>query len=196
VSVIVPWTQPRAGYSQLVTPPAVEPFTVKEAKVLAAMTWPETTPPDPRDQMMTDFIAAARSQVEHDTGLALLTQEHDVYVLDPVCFVSLPVQCTPVQTISALGPLPAASSWGLTASGRGFVLARPTTGVWRVKSGWPDVAALKQEAPGLMHAVGLLVAHFATIGRDIYITGAVASVNLVPLGYEEAIAPYRLITVV
>ena len=62
-------------------------------------------------------------------------------------------------------------------------------------AGWPDPDTLKAEAPLLHHAVGLLVSHYLTLGRDLAITGAVASVNSVPETYEESIQPYRLVYV-
>src|SRR5258705_9577128 len=76
------WAQgPRAyavaphAVSVLVTPPALEPLTLDQGKLRAGLDW---VAGDPRDALMTGFIQAARSQVEQDTGLALLTQTRDV----------------------------------------------------------------------------------------------------------------------
>jgi hypothetical protein len=199
--LVPPWAAPRACYRVLVTPPAEEPLTVEDAKLLAAMSWPVTTPPDPRDAMIADFIRAARTKVEQDTGLALITQVHDIYILDTVEHIPLPSQCTPTQTIVDVSPVPA-PTWG----------GPPTWGFWggvwcipppfavagtvlRVTAGWADAATLRAQAPLLYHAVGLLAAHYATLGRDLAITGAVASVNVVPEGYEDTIAPHKLVWV-
>jgi hypothetical protein len=56
--------------------------------------------------------------------------------------------------------------------------------------GWVDRADLRAREPLLVQAVGLLAAHMATFGRDAVTND---TPNLVPLGYEEAIASYRLI---
>ena len=64
-----------------------------------------------------------------------------------------------------------------------------------VVAGWPNVAALAAEAPTLIHAVGLLVAHMLTLGKDLAITGAVAAISETPQGFEDCIAPHRLMWV-
>jgi hypothetical protein len=84
----------------------------------------------------------------------------------------LPPQCLPAQTIEDVSPT-----------------------VKKVTSGWATIDELKAEAPGLHQAVGLLATHYATLGRDLAITGAVASINIVPEGYEDLIAAYRLVWV-
>ena len=58
-----------------------------------------------------------------------------------------------------------------------------------------SVAALAAEAPTLIHAVGLLAGHMLTLGRDLAITGAVAAISETPQGYEDCIAPHRLVWV-
>jgi hypothetical protein len=206
--IVPPWAQPRACYRQLVTLPAEEPLTVDEAKLRAAMSWAVTTPPDPRDQLLTDFITAARAKVENDTGLALLTQVHDLYILDNVYAIPLPMLCTPTQSVEDVTPtvtlydasapppcVPPWPGWGWY-DGCWYIPSVYAAGtVLRVTAGWETVADLKAQAPGLYHAVGLLVAHYATLGRDLAITGAVASVNTVPETYEDTIQPYKLVWV-
>jgi hypothetical protein len=202
--LIPAWAQPRAVYTQLITPPTEEPLTVEEAKTRAAMSWPTTIPPDPRDQMTADFIRTARAKVELDTGLALLTQTRIVTFMLPASLelpqiMPLPANCTPLQSIS---DVPARAirermpgTGRLTISGLMFTTPLEETVVECV-AGWPSVEALKAEAPGLVQAVGLLVAHYLTLGRDLAISGSVAYVNTVPEGYEALIEPYRLIWVV
>lgn len=170
--ITAPWSQP-STVTRLVTPPAEELFTVEEIKLRAALSWPTTTPPDPRDQMIEDYIRAARAKVELDTGLALLTQVREVtFQTAPVAgtIPPLPPQCLPVQALQTISPT-----------------------VMQVTAGWPTVDDLIDEAPGLHQAVGLLATHYATLGRDLAITGAVASINIVPEGYEALIEAYRLV---
>jgi hypothetical protein len=62
--------------------------------------------------------------------------------------------------------------------------------VVRVTVGYLDPADLRARAPLLLQAVGLLTAHFATFGRDLATSDPA---NLVPLGYEDCIASYRMI---
>src|SRR5436190_19232784 len=86
--------------SVLVTPPSVEPLTLDDAKLRANLDW---VAGDPRDALMSGFIAAARSKVEQDTGLALLTQTRDVY-LDAVQgrTIDLPSQSRPLQSVASV----------------------------------------------------------------------------------------------
>ena len=103
--VVAPWTQPSTIYQKLITPPAAEPLTVEEAKLLAAMTWPVTNPPDLRDAMVQDFIRAARERVERDTGLALISQVRELHVLVPLNVIPLPSQCLPATEILDITPV-------------------------------------------------------------------------------------------
>jgi hypothetical protein len=64
--------------------------------------------------------------------------------------------------------------------------------VLRIVSGYPSVAALTAAEPMLVHLVGRLVAHYATLGRDLV---TIDPVNDTPFGYEDDIAPYRPVTV-
>jgi len=202
--LVAPWRQPLSCYSVLVTPPVEEPITVAQAKLRAGLDWPAT---DPREALVPDMIAAARHLVELETGLALLTQTRDIYFCpyDPTMPLPLPSQSTPLQSIEdivawdpvapmptlgrAVRPLqaavlPQATEW---APGPGARM--------RIVSGWPSVEALQAEAPTLVHAVALLVAHMLTLGRDLAITGAVAAISETPQGFEDCIAPHRLVWV-
>jgi hypothetical protein len=188
-----PWSSPAAVWSVLVAGPAEEPLTVADAKLRAGLDW---LAGDPRDLMLEDFIRAARAHVEHDTGLALITQTRDVYVDAPAgCIVPLPSQTQPTQSLEALtveptralvapfGPYVAGVTYGITAA--------PVA--YRVVAGWPSAAVLRLEAPALYHAVALLVAHMATAGRDAVSVGAAPAI--MPFGYEDAVAPHRLVWV-
>lgn len=189
-----PWATPTASSSVLVSGPTEEPVSLDDAKLAAGLAWPTG---DPRDAQMRGFIAAARAQVEHDTGYALLTQIRDVSIAprDDDAFV-LPVQAYPVQSISTIdGQLVDPAFFSVERSSRTLRSALLTTGgTWRITAGWPDAVALAAEAPLLVQAVKLLVAHYATVGRDLAITGTI--VNPTPMGYDAAIGPYRLVQVI
>lgn len=195
--------------SVLVTAPVDEPLSLDEAKLRAGLDW---IAGDPRDALMRGFIAAARGKVEQDTGLALLTQIRDIY-LDAVPAawtpLSLPWQSTPLQSVTSVTSTDTAGVPHLldpsnyvvdVASGR---IGVSMTGVWptdlqsfqpwviRIVSGWPSAADIP---PLLIHAVGLMTAHFATVGRDVAAVERVSGIE-VPYGYDDAIAPYRLVSV-
>jgi uncharacterized phiE125 gp8 family phage protein len=194
--------------SVLVTPPVLEPLTLDQGKLRAGLDW---VAGDPRDALMTGFIQAARSKVEQDTGLALLTQTRDVY-LDAISrsLIDLPAQCRPLQSVTSVkstdtagvvNTLDPANYVVDLASGR---IGLAVSGVWpsdlryvqpfviRIVSGWASVDLLTAAAPGLVHAVGLLTAHYATLGRDL---ASIDSTTAVPYGYEDAIAPYVQVVV-
>lgn len=196
--------------SVVVTPPAIEPLTLTEAKLRAGLDWANG---DPRDALMQGFIAAARSKVEQDTGLALLTQTRDVY-FDTLTethdgTILLPAQSTPLQSVTSvkstdmLGVVNTLdpSNYVVDLSGR---IGLSVSGVWpsdvrpfqpfivRIVAGWTSAAALLAAAPLLVQAVGLLTAHYATLGRDL---ASIDSTQAVPFGYEDAIGPHRRIVV-
>jgi uncharacterized phiE125 gp8 family phage protein len=190
--------------SQLVTPPAVEPLTLDEAKLRAAVSWP---PDDPRNPMMEKFIRAARSQVEQDTGLALLTQTRDVWTDTLPPLLMLPAQCVPTQSVVSVSWYDSAGVAHLLPADqyvldplRGAVLFAGNGGAtdvralrgWatRVIAGWPTPDDLP---PMLLQACGLLTAHLATSGRDL--TTSELANAITPYGYEDNVAPYRPVLV-
>lgn len=200
---LAPWA-PYGSHSVLVVPPVEEPLTLDDAKLRAGLAWATTVPADPRDAMLADFISAARSQVERDTGLALLTQTRDVHFLTAAGgMVALPSQALPLQSIETITPAGGAPR-RVTAldviTDQGLSYARVpelegvTEGVARCVVGWVNRADLRASAPLLLQAVGLLTAHLATTGRDAVISGTIASEN--PIGYEDCIASYRLVWLV
>jgi uncharacterized phiE125 gp8 family phage protein len=204
-----PGTSPHA-ISVLVTPPTLEPLTLDQGKLRAGLDW---VVGDPRDALMIGFIQAARAKVEQDTGLALLTQTRDVS-LDAVSrrTIELPSQSRPLQAVTSIKSIDTAGAVNTLdpanyvvdlASGR---IGLSVSGVWptdlryfqpwviRIVSGYLDVAALTAAAPGLVHAVGLMTAHYATVGRDVAAVERVSGIE-VPYGYDDAIAPYKLVVV-
>jgi len=194
-------TLPRA-VSQLVTPPTQEPLTLDEAKLRAGLDW---VAGDPRDQLMLGFISAARQQVEADTGLALLTQTRDVFYDQSPTF--LPAQCRPLQQIVELVSIDDSGEHAIPAltraligvrlqaallpgyGGRSTVDGTPTAYRMRVIVGW---TAPLQLPPLLVHACGLLTAHYATNGRDLTTSGTI--ITTTPLGYAEAVSPFLQVT--
>lgn len=184
----------------------VEPLTLAEGKLRAGLDW---TTGDARDALMSGFISAARAKVEQDTGLALLTQVRDVYY-DAIggAVLALPSQSKPLQAVVSVSSVDTDGVTNVlatdqylvdTASGR---IGLSDAGAWptdlrtfqpyvvRIVAGYASIAAIP---PLLIHAVGLLTAHFATLGRDL---ASVDQASLVPMGYEDAIAAYVPVTVV
>lgn len=183
--------------------PALEPLTLDEGKLVSGLDWAAG---DPRDGLMTRFIAAARSKVEQDTGLALLTQTRDIFfdAISGSAF-TLPAQSKPLQSVTSFKSTDSAgvvntldpTQYVIDLSGARIGLAlgggwptdlRPFQPyVLRIVSGWTSVALLTAAEPMLVHLVGRLVAHYATLGRDL---ATIDAANEVPFGYTEDIAPY------
>jgi len=197
--------QPGTGGTVRRTIP-VEPLTLEQGKLRAGLDW---TSPDPRDALMQSFISSARQHVERRTELALLAQTRDVY-FDAIAswVIDLPSLCKPLQSVvtvqwfdTAGGAhvLDPASYLVDTVSGRiGLTSAVTwpsglrTFQAWniRVIAGAPSIAEIP--AP-LLQAVGLLVGHLATLGRDLAVA-TTSSVLEVPQGFEDTIAPWVPVT--
>lgn len=182
--LIAPWAAPSGVASMLVLGPAEEPLTLEEGKLRAGLDWPSG---DPRDDLMLALIKAARQKVEADTGLALIEQTRRITITAATgCPMPIPPQALPLQSISA------SEGDDLPPEILDGAIEADYTGSFNVVAGWPDAATLALEAPLLVHAVGLLVAHLATLGRDLAV---IEEPFLVPLGYEEAINPYRVLRI-
>jgi len=193
--------QPGTGGTVRRTIP-VEPLTLAEGKLRAGLDWPDG---DPRDALMRGFITAARQHVERRTERALLSQTRDVY-FDALTgwVIEMPPLCIPLQAVLSVAWTDTAGDEHLLdsstyivdlVSGRIGLTMSVTwpTGVrafqpWhlRIIAGAPEIAQIP--AP-LVQAVGLLVGHYATAGRDLVsLTGANAIE--VPQGFEDTIAPW------
>ena len=204
-----PWDVARVvpamhAVSVVVTPPTVEPLTLTEAKIRAGLEW---APGDAREAMLSGFIASARAKVEQDTGLALLTQTRDVY-FDALsgAIVQLPAQSAPLQSITSVSYRDSTGALVVLAADQYVVdvgsarvglaggASWPTNlrpfqpYVVRLVAGWVSVAALAASDPLLLHAVGLLTAHYATVGRDLTTVGTIIATT--PQGYDDAISAY------
>jgi uncharacterized phiE125 gp8 family phage protein len=189
-------TCPPTIHAVLAVPIAAEPLTLDEGKLRAGLDW---IVGDPRDPLMLEFISAARQQVEQDTGIAVPVQLRDLF-LDTlpiiIAWQDLPPQTMPlrnVESVTAIDSSGAATvlppaDYVATISNAGVTLsivnppADAQRWIVRVEAGFDVIP------PSLLQAVGLLTAHYATIGRDLTITGTIVAVT--PLGYEEAIRPF------
>lgn len=216
---IIGWpsaVRPAYPTSAVVTAPVLEPITLDDAKLRAGLDW---VTGDPRDLWLTGLIRVARSRVEEDTSLALLTQTRDVfYDTMPVPniyagwgqwpILDLPAQSKPLQSVTWIRSIDAAgidhdldvsAYWvdaptnrvALSGAGTFPTDLRPFR-PWsvRIVVGWTSVDLMP---PELVQAVGILTAHYATIGRDV--TVATRYIVDVPKGYDDLIAPFRPVTV-
>lgn|SRR5215831_2833919 len=190
--------------------PTEEPLDLAAAKLRANFTWPS---PDERDALITSFIASARQKVEHDTGLALLTQTREVYfdVLTSTVIV-LPEYCVPLQTVASVEwtdndgnvtTLVEDTDYVVDyVSGRILITSTTVANArsfqgWKITldAGWPDAATLAQMQPVLVQMVGLLTAHMATLGRDLA-TIERGTLDEIPQGYTDLLAAYLPIAVI
>jgi len=189
---------------------AVEPLTLTEGKQLAGLDWVDG---DPRDALMRRFLTMARSQVQQDTGVVPRLRTYDVFFdALPLGRVPIVLPWRPVPSIVSISSIDASDvvqtlgvdQYTLDPSSEQPTPARvalSSLGAWptdlrsfqpyvlRIVAGYPSVALIP---PWFTFAMGLLAAHYATVGRDLTTAG---SVSTTPYGYDEAIAPYRLVTV-
>ena len=189
---------------------AVDPLTLADGKLVAGLEWADG---DAREALLRRWLAQARSQVQQDTGVVPLLETYDVY------FDALPsdgsairLPWRPVVSIVALsaidpdGALEALDdvNYHLDPGSEAPVPARvglSDVGAWptdlrsfqpyvlRLVVGYPSVARVP---PWFLHAMGLLTAHYATLGRDL---ASVDEATTLPYAYEDTIAPYRLVVV-
>ena len=92
------------------TGPASEPVTTAEAKKHLELLSTDST----HDSAIDDFIAAGREQVEHDTGYALITQNHTLSFAEfpsqrwacpsypRLDTTVIPLEIRPIQTIDSI----------------------------------------------------------------------------------------------
>jgi len=182
-----------------------EPLTIEEGKLRAGLDW---VAGDPRDALMASFIAAARQKVEQDTGRAIVLTHRDVtydwlptsYAI-PLPWPSVPLQAvesityTSAEGIATVVPVTvyeydlAQGAIGLAPTGAWPTGSLQNYGPWvlRILAGYSTKAAIP---PLLLHAIGLLTAHYATAGRDLVTIGTIVATT--PYGYADAIAPFRL----
>lgn len=138
-----PWTPARpddAGLRDvLVTPPAVEPVTLDEARAWAVVQDPDDDP------IVADLIVACRRQVENDLGQALITQTRAAYYHGfPRGRFRLPR--VPIQAIASIqyadtgGALLTASAslYGYTAGAMSGDIRLAFGSIWPISMDWDD----------------------------------------------------------
>lgn len=193
------WPDPKPTIrAKLAAPIVAEPLTLDEGKLRAGLDWIDG---DPRDALMNDFIAAARAQVEADTGIAVPEQSRDLLFDWIPAFVpwrDLPPQSTPLTSVTSVSavdstgtttPLDAAAyTVTLTNDGLAITILTPPADVQRYVVRVVAGFAVDAIPPSLRQAVGLLTSHYATVGRDLTIVGTIVAPT--PLGYAEAIRPW------
>lgn len=181
------------------TAPTAEPLTLDEAKLRAGLDWADG---DPRDDLMNDFIRAARAYVEQRTAHAIPSQAQQLFYDNTGVAVgtwfavpgpSQPIASTTVTSIDTANAEHVLDPAAYTVDrNRGLVqLVGPLPTDVRALEGWrvdlmcgTDAAALD---PELKQVIGLLVAHYATLGRDL---ASITPALEIPLGFEDAIAPF------
>lgn len=195
---------PLHATSVVVVEPTTEPMDVPTAKAYARITGTDL------DALFPSWIKTARIKVEQDTGLALLTQTRDVY-LDafPAHVLTLPSQSAPLQSVTSVKSTDTSgvvntfdpTNYVVDLVSQPPRIGLAVGGIWpidlrytqpiviRIVSGYVDVAHIP--AP-LVQAVGLLCGFYANDGSDRFMKTARVDFD----EYEEAIAPFRLVTVV
>jgi uncharacterized phiE125 gp8 family phage protein len=193
------WSTSGCGFgghwsARILVPPAIEPITPTELLDRARLTGSdaEGTP------LLADYIAAARAQVEQDTGCALLSQTIAVGFDYAPRFLPWPplqaiAQVTAVDGNGVSQPIDPTTYWVDTLSmpariGWTTAPAGPVT--FELLVGW----TLPTLPPPLKQAVGLLASHYLTYGRDRVAIGS--GVAEMPAGYAEAIAPYTQVVLI
>ncbi len=191
------------GFS-LVTAPAFEPVTLKEAKDHLRV----DTAND--DALISSFITVARVNAEYFTGRAFITQEWD-WFLD--CFPGatgiLNVPVPPLQSVTSVNYLDVDGNSQLldgskyVADSKSIVgrIAPAVDEVWpdtrrtlnavtiRFKAGYGDFRAKVPEQ--IKAAMNLLEGHLYE-NRELSI---VAALQKIPMGYEALLWPYRIVEV-
>jgi uncharacterized phiE125 gp8 family phage protein len=201
-------SEPLGVTSALVTAPTLEPIDTATAKLYARLSGSDL------DALIPGFIKNARWKVEQDTGLALLTQTHDVFLeafpascLEPSRPIALPWR--PVQSVTSIVSIdtagnsntlaptnyvldpgsesPAPARIALAAGGAWPTDLRPfRPGTIRIVVGWTAAALLP---PPIVHAVGLLSGYYINEGSGRYVEATLLD------QYEETIAKFCLVSV-
>lgn len=179
--------------ARVLVPPATEPITPTELLERARLKGSDAE----GNPLLVDYIAAARGQVEQDTGCALLTQTI------AVGFDGMPVRL-PWPPLQAIVRVTAIDADGLSYEvdpltyqvdtlsmpARVFWARAPGPVTLELLVGWTPATL----PPPLKQSVGLLASHYLTYGRDRVAVGA--GVAEMPAGYAEAIAPYTQVVLI
>lgn len=205
-----PWPWAPSGYQHRAVAVTIPPDDDDVLTVAELLARARIVPGDEEDPaLMQSYIAAARAQVERDTGCALTTQTA-IITFDQVCASGvLLLPLPPLQEVSGITYYDSEGAATVLEPDDVVrqldVVSRPARLVWQSAAfdslgtpsdlsplsllcvvGWTQATL---PAP-LRFAVGLLAAHYLTTGRDRVVIGTI--VADMPAGYEEAIQPYRL----
>jgi uncharacterized phiE125 gp8 family phage protein len=188
-----------------VTPRAItEPITVEELLALARI-----VPGDEETPLCPGYISAARQQVERDTDLGIAQASYVVTFDAWPASTVLELPYPPLVSVESViwtdtdnveHTVPATSYVVDTVSVPGRIIWTPAAD-WqppatepRAYAAWAVTFTAGYDTttipPLLKWAVGLLASHYLTTGRDLTIVGT--SGMEMPMGYAEAIRPFRL----
>lgn len=187
----------------LVTAPAAEPFTVAEAKAMARTAISSSE----HDALLARLIITARKRVEDDTGRTLGTQQwrfmqpywpKSRYLMLPFC---------PLVSVTSVTYTTGAGVQTLAPAGYSVETRSDSYGKISLATGvnWPTAILLH---PGLAvelscghnpvpdqlkEAIGALVVYwYDNPEAAIASTAYKAEVGVLPLRYQELIAPFKL----
>ena len=187
----------------LVAAPAAEPYTVAEAKALARTTISSAD----HDALLTRLIATARKKVEDDTGRRIGSQQWQYSQAYWPKSRYLTLQVCPLISVQSVTYVTADGTQTI-ASNTYTVQTRPDTfGRIILNSGqaWPTATLLHPgltvaytcgHAPvpeQLKEAIGALIVYwYDNPEAAIASTAYKAEVGVLPLRYQELIAPFKL----
>ena len=181
----------------LATAPAVEPLTYAEAKAWLRL------PDDTEQTLVTALIVQARTKVEQDTGLKLITQAWDVYAdAFPDDAIYLPVE--PLLSVTSLKTTTAAGVQSTAASTIYQVdtASSPPRIYLADGQSWPSdlrahMGIVIRVSVGYGPAASAIPAPLITACEQLltmWYTAARQGQGVLPpkwAGYDDAIAPYR-----
>lgn len=181
---------------ELLTPPAVEPVTLSEAKAHLRVEH------DADDAVIPDMITAARSWIEDLTGTALITQTWRMSV-DAWPETTITLAPTPLQSVSSVKVFAldgnsttiSSSAYDLLSVGRNARLLRTSGAVWPAPTrtrGGIEIEFIAGYGDGasdvprvLRQALLMCVAHLYE-NRELLGEGLP-----LPAGVEALLAPFR-----
>lgn len=118
---------------QIVTPPAAEPVSLDEAKLHLRVDGTA------EDTLITSLIAAARQEIEFETGRALMTQTWDYWLDGWPCGGVLALPLPPLQSVTSIKYFDTANAEATLASSSYYVDVGSTPGrvVLNYGQAWP-----------------------------------------------------------
>lgn len=187
----------------LVAAPTAEPFTVAEAKALARTTISSVA----HDALLTRLIATARKKVEDDTGRKIGAQQWQYSQAYWPKSRYLTLQVCPLISVQSVTYVTLGGTQTLNADAYTVQVRPDTFGKVSLNTGqtWPTATLLH---PGLTvaytcghnpmpeqlkEAIGTLIVYwYDNPEAAIASTAYKAEVGVLPLRYQELIAPFKL----